>query len=284
MLEIGRYRITAVQDGTFALDGGAMFGIVPRPLWERRIAPDARHRIPLAVRCLLAVDPAAGRVILVDDGLGAAWDPKRADLYAIDKQPTDLDAALARAGVSREAVTDVILTHLHFDHAGGTVRRGADGAAALSFPRAVHHVQRRHWQWAHAPTERDRGSFRPEDFDLLAHADRLHLVDGEEELFPDVELIVSDGHTVAQQLPRFHGGAGHLTFCGDLVPTHAHLRPSWIMAYDLHPLTTLEEKKVLLAEALEEDGILFFEHDAAMAACRLREEDGQPVFAAAVEV
>jgi glyoxylase-like metal-dependent hydrolase (beta-lactamase superfamily II) len=281
-VRVGRYEIASVVDGFFALDGGAMFGIVPRPLWERKIAPDAPNRIRLAARCLVAVDRDARRVVLVDDGVGEKWSPRQIDIYAIDRSGGDLDAGLARLGLSRTDVTDVLLTHLHFDHAGGTTRRGPAGRLELSFPRATHHLQRRHWQLAHAPSEKDAGSFFAEDFDLLQHSNLLHLVEGEAQLFPDVELIVSEGHTAAQQLPRFHGDGGHLTFCGDIIPTHAHLRPSWVMAYDNSPVTTVEEKKVLLAEALEDDGILFLEHDTGMAACRLGEEDGRPVFREAV--
>jgi glyoxylase-like metal-dependent hydrolase (beta-lactamase superfamily II) len=283
-VKLGRYELHAVRDGTFSLDGGAMFGVVPRPLWERKIAPDARNRIPLAARCLLAVDRDARRVILVDDGMGDKWDAKRVEIYGIDKSGGDLAQGLRRLGFAPEDVTDVVLTHLHFDHAGGTTRRGPGGETTLAFPRAVHHLQRRNWQWAHGPTEKDTGSFLAENFGPLQHSNQLHLVDGSAELFPDVELIVSEGHTVGQQLPRFHDGATHLTFCGDVIPTSAHLKPSWVMAYDLHPLTTIEEKKVLVAEALEDDGILFFEHDPAIAACRLEERDGQPSFRVAVEL
>lgn len=283
-MRVGRYEIASIVDAYFALDGGAMFGIVPRPLWEKKIAPDARNRIPLACRCLVAVDREARRVVLVDVGIGGNWDAKRADIYAIDRSAGGLVAGLARLGLSREAVTDVVLTHLHFDHAGGTTRRGPDGRLELTFPRATHHVQRRAWQLAHGPSEKDAGSFRAGDFELLQHSNLLHLVEGDATLFPDVELIASEGHTAGQQLPRFHGDGTHVTFCGDVIPTHAHLRPSWVMAYDVLPLTTIEEKKVLMAQALEEDGILVFEHDPVMAACRLREEEGQPVFREAVEI
>jgi glyoxylase-like metal-dependent hydrolase (beta-lactamase superfamily II) len=282
-VRVGRWEIGSALDGFFALDGGAMFGIVPRPLWEKRIAPDARNRIRLAARSLVAIDRDAGRVVVVDDGVGEKWDAKRTDIYAIDRSGGGLDAGLARLGVARTDVTDVLLTHLHFDHAGGTTRRGPEGALELTFPRATHHVQRRQWQLAHAPSEKDAASYVADDFALLGHSNLLHLVEGEARLFPDFELIVSEGHTAAQQLPRFRGDGTHVTFCGDLIPTHAHLRPSWVMAYDVAPVTTAEEKKVLLAEALEDDGVLFFEHDAAMAACRLREEDGHPVFREAVE-
>jgi glyoxylase-like metal-dependent hydrolase (beta-lactamase superfamily II) len=283
-VRVGRYEIASVVDAWFALDGGAMFGVVPRPLWERKIAPDARNRIRLACRCLVAVDRDARRVVLVDDGVGDRWDAKRADIYAIDRSGGGIDAGLARLGLSRESVTDVILTHLQFAHAGGTTRRRPDGQLELSFPRAMHHVQRRSWQLAHAPSEKDVPSFRPDDFELLQHSNLLHLVEGDARLFPDVEIIASEGHTAGQQIPRFHGDGTHVTFCGDVIPTHAHLRPSWVMAYDVLPVTTLEEKKVLLAEALEDDGVLAFEHDPFMAACRLREEDGQPVFREAVDL
>jgi glyoxylase-like metal-dependent hydrolase (beta-lactamase superfamily II) len=205
-------------------------------------------------------------------------------MYAVDRSGGGLDAGLARLGLAREDVTDVLLTHLHFTHAGGTTRPAADGRLELSFPRATHHLQRRQWQLAHAPPEKDAPSFLSSDFELLQRSNLLHLVEGEAQLFPDLELIVSEGHTVAQQLPRFHGDATHLTFCGDVIPTHAHLRPTWVAAYDVAPVTTIEEKKVLLAEALEDDGVLFFERDPAMAACRLREEDGRPVFREAVEL
>jgi len=284
MLTLGRYRLAALLDGTFALDGGAMFGIIPRPLWEKLALPDDRNRVRLAARCLLAIDEAARRTILVDDGLGEKWDAKRADIYAIDRPGGGLDGGLATLGLGRSDITDVLLTHLHFDHVGGTTRRGPAGALELAFPAATFHVQRRNWQWAHTPTEKDAGSYLAENFALLEHSGRLHLIEGEGELFPDLELIVSEGHTVAQQLPRFHGAGTHLTHCGDVIPTRAHVRVPWVMAYDLYPLTTIEEKKMLLAEALEDDGMLFFGHDPDVAACRLHEVEGHPAFREAVAV
>jgi glyoxylase-like metal-dependent hydrolase (beta-lactamase superfamily II) len=283
-VRVGRYEITSIVDAHFAADGGALFGIVPRPLWERQARPDGRNRVRLASRCLVARDRDARRVVLVDCGLGDKLDEKRADRFAIDRSGGGLDAGLARLRLSRADVTDVLLTHLHFDHAGGVTLRGAAGRLELAFPRATHHLQRRAWQHAHAATERDAGSFLAEDFEPLAHSNQLHLVEGEAQLFPDVDLIVSEGHTPGQQLPRFRGDGCHVTYCGDVIPTHAHLRPSWLMAYDLLPVTTLEEKKVLMAEALEDGGILAFDHDVEMAACRLGEEDGRPVFREAVEL
>jgi glyoxylase-like metal-dependent hydrolase (beta-lactamase superfamily II) len=284
MLQLGRWKLASIVDGTFALDGGAMFGIVPRPLWEKQIAPDERNRIRLAARCLLAVDEGAGRRVLVDLGMGDKWDAKHARIYGVERPGGGLDGALARHGLSRADVTDVVLTHLRFDHAGGATRRGEGGGLECTFQHATFFVQRRNWQWAQAPSERDRGSYLAENFDALAHCGRLHLLDGPCELLPELEIIVSEGHTTGQQLPRFHGGGTHLTFCGDVIPTRAHLRVPWVMAYDLHPLTTIEEKKMLLAQALEDDGILFFEHDPQVAACRVVEADGQPAFREAVEL
>lgn len=283
-MRIGRYELSTIVDAHFALDGGAVFGVVPKPIWEQRIAPDAQNRVRFAARCLVAIDRGARRVILVDVGVGEKWDEKRRERHSLDRSAGGVDGGLARLGLSREDVTDVLLTHLHTDHAGGTTRHGADGRVELSFPRATVHLQKRSWQWAHAPSEKDAASFHAEDFELLQHSNHLHLLEGEVSLFPDLELIVSDGHTVAQQLPRFRGDGTHVTFCGDVIPTHAHLRPSWVMAFDLQPVTTIEEKKVLLAEALEDDGILVFEHDAEMPACRLREEEGRPVFREAVRI
>jgi glyoxylase-like metal-dependent hydrolase (beta-lactamase superfamily II) len=284
-MRLGRWEVVSLTDASFALDGGALFGVVPRPRWEGFARPDARHRVGLLARCVLAVDRDGRRVVLVDAGPGEKWGAERVELHALSRPSAGgLDAGLARAGFSRDAVTDVIVTHLHLHHAGGVTRRGPDGQLALSFPRAAHHVQRRHWQHAHAPSEKDAGSFLVEDFELLAHSDQLHLVDGEGELFPDCELVVSEGHTVALQLPRFHGDGTHLTCCGDVFPTRAHLEPSWVSAFDLQPVTSIEEKRVLLAEALEDGGILALGHDLEMPACRLGEREGHPVFREAVEI
>jgi glyoxylase-like metal-dependent hydrolase (beta-lactamase superfamily II) len=281
MLRLGRWRLAAVTDCTFALDGGGMFGVVPRALWAQEMPPDARNRIRIVARSLVALGD-DGRCVLVDAGVGDKLDTKRREIYGVDRSCGGLVAGLAALGVAPADVTDVILTHLHFDHAGGATRRRADGALELAFPNATHHLQRRNWQWAHAPSEKDRASFLEENFALFEHSVHLHLVDGEIALYPDLEIIVSEGHTVAQQLPRFHGDGTHLTHCADVIPTRAHVRVPWVMAHDLYPLTTIEEKKMLLAQALEDDGILFFEHDPDVAAVRLREEEGRAAVREAV--
>lgn len=251
-----------------------MFGVVPRALWAKHFVPDEQHRIRLALRCLLIDD--GKRRVLVDDGIGAKWSDKHRAMYGIDQSAYDLDRELARAGLTRDDITDVVLTHLHFDHAGGTTRT-QDGKLELSFPRATYHLQRRNWKWAHQPTEKDAGSFRDENFALLEKSGRLHLLEGQTELYPGIDLFISEGHTVGLQLVRVNDGERTLVYCGDLIPTRLHLKPAWVMAYDLYPLTTIEEKKLLLAEAMENRSILFFEHDPDVPACTVREEDGQVV-------
>jgi glyoxylase-like metal-dependent hydrolase (beta-lactamase superfamily II) len=270
----GHLQVHQVRDGTVALDGGAMFGVVPRPLWERHFPPDARNRITLALRCMLVLD--GTRRILVDDGIGTRWDGRHRDLYGISHEGLGLDAELAKAGVTREEITDVVLTHLHFDHAGGTTR-DEGGQLRLSFPRATYHLQRRHWNWAHHASEKDRGSFRPDDFALLEKSGRLHLLEGNTELYPGVHLFVSEGHTVGLQLVRLESGEKTVVFCGDLIPTTAHLKAAWVAAYDLYPLTVIEEKKQLLAQAVEEGWHLFLEHDPHVALCTVRDDHGQVV-------
>jgi glyoxylase-like metal-dependent hydrolase (beta-lactamase superfamily II) len=271
-LLLGPHRLDALEPATFALDGGAMFGIVPKPLWEQKIPADARNRIRQALRCLLV--RSNDRTVLVDTGIGDKWSEKERGIYDIEAL-AGIDGELARLGLDRSRITDVILTHLHFDHAGGATVRDAEGREQLAFPNATYHVQRRNWAWAHHPSEKDAGSYRPENYRALETSGRLHLVEGETELFPGIRLIVSEGHTVGLQLVRVESGDRWLTYCADLIPTSAHLKPSWGMAYDLHPLTVIEEKKMLVAEAIADHGMLMFEHDPRVQACTVREEGGE---------
>jgi glyoxylase-like metal-dependent hydrolase (beta-lactamase superfamily II) len=272
-LTLGRFVVHEVLGGAFALDGGAMFGIIPKPVWEKELAPDARNRVPIVSRSLLV--ETGNKRVLVDAGPGSRWSEKERALYDLD--PTvEIRSALKRVGTDPEAITDVIVTHLHWDHAGGlTFLDPATGAPRLTFPNAVHHVQRRNWRWAHLPTDRDRKSYRPEDYDLLEQSGRVHFVEGETEILEGIQLLPSDGHTVGQQLVRLQDGGETLLFCGDIIPTSAHIRTTWGMGYDLYPLTVIEEKKQILAQALEEGWILFFEHDPRIAACRVEEKDGR---------
>jgi glyoxylase-like metal-dependent hydrolase (beta-lactamase superfamily II) len=267
-MKIGGYEIHSVETGRFALDGGAMFGVVPWVFWSKTNPPDSRNRITLAARCLLLIGN--GKVILVDNGNGTKWSEKLRDIYRLDTSHYDLERSLAKHRVSPDDVTDVILTHLHFDHCGGSTKV-IDGIAVPTFPNAAYHVQREHWNLAQHPTEKDRGSFMKEDFMLLHESRMLTFVDGEKELFPGINMLVCNGHTSAQQLPLISDGSTRVLFCCDLVPTASHLPVPYIMGYDVRPLVTLEEKKNILPRAEKERWILFLEHDPDTEAVTLKQ-------------
>lgn len=265
-MKIGSYQVTPIETGRFGLDGGAMFGVVPKTLWERTNPPDARNRIPMAARALLLVGE--GRTILIDTGNGSKLPEKLASIYNIDSTRFSLLGSLRERGISPDVVTDVILTHLHFDHAGGSTSREGD-TIRPTFPNATYHVQRGQWEAALSPTERDRASFMPDDFLPLHERKMLRFVDGEAELFPGIRMMIFHGHTTALQAPVISDGSTTLLFCADLVPLAAHVQLPWIMAYDLRPLVTLEEKRATLSLAIRERWILFFEHDPTTAAARI---------------
>ena len=257
-MKIGPYEIQAIETGRFALDGGAMFGVVPYVFWSKTNPPDDRMRITLAARCLLI--RGNGKIILVDDGNGTKFNDKLRDIYRLDTSRSDLLSSLRNKGVDPSEVTDVILTHLHFDHAGGSTTR-ANGALVPTFPNAKYYVQQKHWEQALAPTEKDRASFMVDDYRPLREHGVLEFVDGEFEIFPGIELLVCNGHTAAQQLPKISDGKTTLLFCCDLIPTASHVPFPYVMAYDLRPLVTIEEKKRVIPRAAEEQWLLFLEHD-----------------------
>ena len=269
-MTIGPYTLYPVETGRFALDGGAMFGVVPRPLWEKTSPPDERNRIDMAARALLL--KGGGRTILIDTGNGSKFDQKLRSIYRIDSSRWNLVASLKAAGTRPEDVTDVLLTHLHFDHAGGaTVRE--NGEIRPTFPRATYYVQREHWEAALHPTERDRASFVPEDYMPLHERGILQFTEGEGAILPGLSVKILHGHTTALQCPLISDGKTTLFYCADLIPMTPHLQLPWIMAYDLRPLVTLEEKRTMLARAVDEQWILFFEHDPTVSAARVRRGD-----------
>jgi glyoxylase-like metal-dependent hydrolase (beta-lactamase superfamily II) len=269
-MKIGKYTLTSIETGRFSLDGGAMFGVVPWVFWSKTNPPDERQRITLAARCLLIRGD--GRTILVDTGNGSKWNDKLKDIYRLDNSHFTLESSLAAAGVQPEEVTDVILTHLHFDHCGGSTKF-ANGKLVPVFPNAAHYVQRAHWELSQDPSDRDRASFMKDDFMLLNELGMLKFVDGEQEILPGISVVVCNGHTMAQQLPKITDGTTTLLFCCDLVPTTSHIPFPYIMGYDLRPLVTLEEKKRLLPLAEEEGWILFFEHDPETIAVKLQKTE-----------
>jgi glyoxylase-like metal-dependent hydrolase (beta-lactamase superfamily II) len=263
-----KMKLYPIETGRFALDGGAMFGIIPRPLWEHKIKPDQRNRIPLALRALLI--EAGERRILIDTGIGEKWSPKERDIYAIDHSRFTLEGSLLALGLACDDITDVIITHLHFDHAGGAVKE-VNGKLVPTFPRARYHIQQNNLEWALEPTERDVGSYLKNNVEPLIEAGVINPVLGEQTLFRGVSVKPVNGHTSSQQIVFIETGKSTVIYCGDLIPTSAHIPPAWIMGYDLNPLQTLEEKRALLKEAVNHDWILFFEHDPEIAACRVME-------------
>jgi len=266
-MKIGPYELHAIETGTFALDGGAMFGVVPWVFWSKTNPPDSRNRITLAARCLLAVGN--GKVILIDTGNGTKWSDKLKDIYRLDNSLYTLDQSLASHGIHAEDITDVILTHLHFDHCGGSTKR-ENGALIPSFKNARYHVQKNQWELSQHPTDRDRGSFMNDDFAVLHDHRLLDLVDGEQEILPGISVLVTNGHTSSQQLPLISDGKTSLLFCCDLIPTIAHLPYPYVMSYDVRPLLTLEERKRIFPRAEKEQWHLFLEHDPATEVIRMQ--------------
>ncbi|MEZ4459830.1 MAG: MBL fold metallo-hydrolase [bacterium] len=267
------HTVVPLVESMFALDGGAMFGIIPRTLWDRTNPADDQHRIDLACRCLLV--QYEDRNVLVDVGMGNRWTDKERHIYKINAQDIALNAALAVHGLTPDDIHDVVLTHLHFDHAGGVAKQGADGAVAPSFPRAIHWVQRKNWGWANSPSARDGGSYRKEDLAVFEGPDapELRLVDGPSEILPGIEVFPQNGHTFGMQIVKVSTPNATYVHLADLIPTSSHLRDPYVMGYDLQPLVTLEEKREVLYHAAREDWFLVFEHDPLVAMSRV-EFDG----------
>jgi len=266
---VGRLTCHALEGGRQALDGGAMFGVVPKPLWQRRTAPDERNRIPLALRCLL-VEHDDG-LVLIDTGIGNKENAKFADIYGVENGGaggrTRLEDALAGLGHRPEDVRWVINTHLHFDHAGGnTYREGAgQGEVRISFPRATYVVQKGELEFARHTNERTAASYLPPNFDPVP----FRLLDGEAEPLPGIHCLPTPGHVPFHQSVLLESGGERACFLADLVPTSAHLPLPWIMGYDLEPLVTLESRRALYARAEREGWLLVFEHDPEVVAGRL---------------
>jgi glyoxylase-like metal-dependent hydrolase (beta-lactamase superfamily II) len=269
-MKLGDLEFHLLTDGTFRLDGGAMFGVIPRPLWERKARPDERNRILLAMNSLLVRSD--GKWILIETGAGDKWDAKLRDIYAFEQGPRLLDKLLAR-GLRPEQIDLVINTHLHFDHCGWNTRL-ADGKLVPTFPNARYVVQRGELEHAKRPTERDRASFIADNFLPIEAAGKWWLLEGDREVAPGVELIRVPGHTRDMQCVRLSGGGKAAFFFVDLVPTAAHLSYPWIMGFDLYPLTTLENKKKWIPEVAREGWLAIFAHDAQVPAAYLRERDG----------
>jgi glyoxylase-like metal-dependent hydrolase (beta-lactamase superfamily II) len=269
--QLGRWRIHAIQAGGQKLDGGAMFGVVPKVLWERRIPADERNRIQLGMRCLL-IEHDIGP-ILIDTGAGNKEDQKFYDIYGIENSgepgPTRLEDGLRAIGFSPDDVKLVISSHLHFDHAGGNTTKDPSGVIRPTFPNARYAINRDEYDYANHPNERTAGSYFKHNYVPLAEAGLVDWIHGEQEVAPGIRAIPTPGHTPHHQGLLIDGGTETAFFIADLVPTVAHLPLPWIMGYDVEPLVTLETKRRILKRALEEDWLLVFEHDPHYAWARL---------------
>ncbi len=257
-ITIGDVEIVRLLDGTFRLDGGAMFGVVPRTLWSKRATPDAENRITLGLNCYLVRTPEA--TLVLDTGIGPDVDRRHAEFYSVEREP-GLIGALAEMGLGPADVDLVVNSHLHFDHCGGNTIRTADGTWAPGFPNARYVVQRGEWEQALHPVDRDKPSYAPARLKALADGDRLSLVEGDAPLAKGVDAVVVAGHTAHHQGVRVTSGGRTFFYLADAVPTAAHIDLPYIMSYDLYPVDTYNAKKALLPRAEAEGWIVAFAHD-----------------------
>ncbi|HSG82189.1 MAG TPA: MBL fold metallo-hydrolase [Gemmatimonadota bacterium] len=278
--QLGDFRLHALDAGLQRLDGGAMFGVVPKPLWEKKIPPDGRNRIPLAMRPLLV--ETSDELVLIDTGAGNKDDEKFRDIYGLenDGDPTALEDSIRVAGFQPSDVTLVINTHLHFDHAGGDTVRLPDGSVVPAFPGVRHVVQKTEWEFAHLQNERVRASYLLPNFDPVQQASLFELVEGPKEVAPGITVLPTPGHTPGHQSVWLESAGESALYLADLIPTTAHLPLPWIMGYDVEPLVTLATKKATLARVVEERTLLLFEHDPNIAWGYLAPQEKRPTLVA----
>jgi methylmalonyl-CoA epimerase len=268
---LGDIELVSVCDGFYRLDGGSMFGVVPKPLWEKKAPADTRNRITLAMRPLII---RGMRTMIVDAGLGDKESEKFRDSYGVDRA-RHLDHTLAEAGLSPEDIDIVLASHLHFDHAGGFTMRGSDGRLRPRFPRAQYVVRRGEWEDATHPHVRNRASYLLDNYVPLADAGVLQLVNDDQTIMPGVKVRRTGGHTMHHQMIAIESGGKTAAFVADLMPTTAHAPDAWIMGFDLYPMDTLAAKVSFVREAVERNTLVFFEHDPVVPAGYIREIDGK---------
>ncbi|HEX8335146.1 MAG TPA: MBL fold metallo-hydrolase [Pyrinomonadaceae bacterium] len=272
-MQFGDYRVEVVPGGEFRLDGGAMFGVVPRALWQRVAPPDEQNRVTLNANCLFV--EAAGERVLVETGMGDKWSPRQREMYGVSPGASLAESLHARTGCRPEDVSVVVNTHLHFDHAGGNTRLDAEGGARPAFPNARYFVSRAEYEHAESPHERDRASYLPENWRPLAESGQLELKDDNYEVVPGLSLETVPGHSRTMQCVRLERGGRTLYGFADLVPTRAHVPLAWVMGYDLYPVETVEAKRRLLPRAAREGWLCLFYHDPEEPLARVVEEGGK---------
>jgi len=272
-MKFGDYRVEVISDTEFRLDGGAMFGVVPRNLWSKTCPPDEQNRIRMNMNCLFI--EAQGERILIDTGIGEKWSDKHRRMYGIDRKRSLDESLRAMAGVGSEEITIVINTHLHFDHAGGNTTVDKAGKATAAFPNARYFVSRAEYEHAETPSERDRASYLPENWRPLKESGQLELKEAEYEVVPGLRMETHAGHNRSMQCARLEQGSDTLFGFADLVPMRAHVPFAWIMGFDLYPVETLEAKKKLLPQAAREGWTCLFYHDPDQALARVIEDGGK---------
>lgn len=265
--KIGNLVVHAIRSGEMRLDGGAMFGVVPKSLWEKRIPADERNRIPMTMRCLLVEHPSG--LILIDTGAGNKENAKFKDIYGIENEGADgltwLEDGLKEIGVAPTDISLVINSHLHFDHAGGNTRIRPDGSVEISFPNATYIVKRGEFDYATHTNERTAASYFDRNYVPIESADQIEFVSREKEIVKGIRVIPTPGHTPFHQSIMIESAGERAFYFADLVPTSAHLPLPWIMGYDVEPLVTLETKRRILKQAVDERWLVIFEHDARTA-------------------
>ncbi|MDT5061745.1 MAG: hypothetical protein QOH63_2204 [Acidobacteriota bacterium] len=272
-MQLGDYRVEVVPDAEFRLDGGAMFGVVPRTLWSKVCPPDEQNRISLNMNCLF-IETETERII-IETGIGDKWSPKLEAMYGIKRERPLGESLRAVTGISAEEITIVVNTHLHFDHAGGNTTLDSAVRVVPTFPNARYFVSRAEYEHALNPHERDRASYMPENWRPIEAAGQLELKEADYEVVPGLKMETVAGHSRTMQCVRLERGGQTLYGFADLVPMRAHVHFAWIMGYDLYPVETLEAKKRLLPQAAREGWLCLFYHDPEAPLCRVVEEDGK---------
>lgn len=266
--------VRTLETGEFKLDGGAMFGSVPKKLWEKKIPADADNRIPMAARIVLVQDAQQGRNLLIDTGNGHKWSDKLLKIYALDYSKHTLQKSLQEAGLTSDDITDVILTHLHFDHAGGATKWDGNHNVIPTFPKATYYTQKKNYEWATARNSREAASYLPENFEPLNQTGQLKICDGPEDFkkqiqWPGFEVTMSDGHTIGLQAPIFEVDGMKYFYPTDMIPTSAHVPVPWLMGYDIHAIKLLDEKQEVLERAVAENWTVIYEHDPVVKASKV---------------
>ena len=263
-MKIGKYDLYSVETSEFGLDGGAMFGIIPKPVWEKKVPADELNRVNMVTRSLLLVSDE--KKILIDTGNGTKWEEKYKQIYDINTDQYNIEKSLGKYGFSSEQITDVICTHMHFDHIGGNTKIKS-GEVVPTFPNAKYWISQENWKLANHPSQKDAGSFIEHDWKVLAENQMIEIIDGREPFIEGIETIVTRGHTPGLLHPVVSDGSNKLFYGADIFPMVAHIPIPWVMAYDVQPVVTMEEKQKLLQKMEREDWILFFEHDPHIQAC-----------------